>query len=461
MYNLKLVTALPAIFCSQIAIAQGIPPSVETEEDTLQVYVEGKKGNFPHKELHDLFQYTIPVNSIDTISIVSKNDSISFVVRPSDSLVFDVVRQRGKDTLHCVFTIVKKQEHAHFPEAYQRSHQGKTSIEVPKVYELVNIIYALTPTGKTDSDIIDKDTPYYDEVLAYFRKYDQELVISVFDSLLKADDYHVLKMDAYAFDFEGTEIEKSDVYNIVSWGNFNTLEPYSDLLEDFSKKSDFLSFYATHQPLYQGQIRTYRDTIDTHEMKLWLERNFPDTRYSSLKVIFSPLVSGNQSSCNFENNGFKELQAHVNYPYVGQWLRQYPPEIATLIRGNIVFTELNHGYINPESDKTIYSEEIRRAFQNMDKWIDKDKPAGNYDNPYACFNEYMNWALVCLRYTDYAHEEYLPELLANVENMMVEHRGFKKFTEFDQFLVRLYRDKKEEEVLADLYPQIVDWFVAN
>lgn len=461
MYNLKLAAVLPAIFCSQIAIAQSVLPSVETEEDTLQVYIEGEKGNFPHKELYTLFQYTIPVNSTDTISIVSENDSIAFAVKPPDSLIFDVVRQQGKDTLHCVFTVVEEQERAHFTEAYQQSHRGKTLIEIPKVYELVNIIYALTPTGKTDSDIVDKDIPYYDEVLAYFKKYDQELVVSVFDSLLKADNYHVLKMDAYAFNFEETKIEKSDIYNIVSWGNFNTLEPYLDLLEDFSKKSDFLSFYAMHQPLYQRQIKTYQDTIDTHEMKLWLERNFPDTEYNSFKVIFSPLVSGNQSSCNFEDNGFKELQAHVNYPYVGQWLRQYPPAMATLIRGNIVFTELNHGYINPESDKTIYSEDIQRAFQNMDKWINKGKPAGNYDNPYACFNKYMNWALVCLRYTDYAQEEYLPELLANIENMMVEYRGFKKFAEFDQFIVNLYQNRKEEEVLADLYPQIVAWFVAN
>lgn len=461
MYNLKLVTFLLAIFCLQIAVAQSALPSVKTEEDTLQVYVKGEKGNFPHQELHDLFRYTVLVNPTDTISIVSERDSIGFAVKPPDSLLFDVVRQQGKDTLHCVLTVAEEQQHAHFTEAYQQSHQGKTSIEIPKVYELINIIYALTSTGKTDSDIVDKDTPYYDEVLAYFKKYDQESVISVFDSLLKADNYHVLKMDAYAFDFEGTKIEKSDIYNIVSWGNFNTLEPYLDLLDDFSKKSDFLNFYAMHQPLYQRQIRTYQDTIDTHEMKLWLERNFPNTKYNSLKVIFSPLVSGNQSSCNFENNGFKELQAHVNYPYVGQWLQQYPSEMATLIRGNIVFTELNHGYINPESDKTIYSEGLRRAFQNIDKWIDKDKPAGNYDNPYTCFNEYMNWGLVCLRYTDYAREEYLPELLANIENMMVEYRGFKKFAEFDQFLVKLYQDKKEEKALADLYPQIIDWFVVN
>ena len=94
----------------------------------------------------------------------------------------------------------------------------------------------------------------------------------------------------------------------------------------------------------------------------------------------------------------------------------------------------------------------------MDRWAEEDKAAGSYDSPYACFNEYMNWALVSLRYVDYAQEEHLPKLLADVEDMMVERRGFKKFAEFDQFLVNLYQARKEGEVLADLYPQIVAWF---
>ena len=69
--------------------------------------------------------------------------------------------------------------------------------------------------------------------------------------------------------------------------------------------------------------------------------------------------------------------------------------------------------------------------------------------------------LVSLRYVDFAPVEYLPEMLANIENMMVKDRGFIKFAEFNQFLVELYKDRKNGEFLADMYPQIIDWFKEN
>ena len=451
-----------AILSTQAALAQAPIPSISTEEADLSVYIEGEKGNFPHQNLPNPFYYTLAITATDTLSIVSEQDSIAFVVEPETSMIFDVVRQMGKDTLHCIFTIVEKQEHAIFSKAYQRSHQGKTFVEIPQVYELVNIIYALTPNGKTDNDIVRQGTSYYDEVLAYFNGFDQHPVVNTFDSLLKTDNYHVIKMDAYAFDLtKSNNIKPSDIYNVVSWGEVNTLRPYVAQLEDFAQKTDFAAFYRSNQALYQAQIKTYQDTIDTQEMKLWLGRNFPDTQYNALKIIFSPLVNGNQSSTHFENDGFKELQAHVNYPYKGEWLQQYSPELIALLRGDIVFTELNHGYINPESEKEVYADDIRKAFQKMDDWIETDKPAGNYNSAYACFNEYMNWALVSLRYADHVQAEDLPGLVKGVEQMMVNNRGFKKFPEFNQFLLKLYQSRSKEQVLADLYPSIIDWFKQN
>jgi hypothetical protein len=73
----------------------------------------------------------------------------------------------------------------------------------------------------------------------------------------------------------------------------------------------------------------------------------------------------------------------------------------------------------------------------------------------------MNWALVCLRYADYAPKSEQARLIAQTENMMVNSRGFIKFAEFDQFLVKLYQNRKNGQVLADLYPEIVGWFEAN
>ena len=45
--------------------------------------------------------------------------------------------------------------------------------------------------------------------------------------------------------------------------------------------------------------------------------------------------------------------------------------------------------------------------------------------------------------------------------MMTERRGFPQFEAFDKFLVELYRNRKPDQTLADLYPQIIEWFEKN
>jgi hypothetical protein len=42
--------------------------------------------------------------------------------------------------------------------------------------------------------------------------------------------------------------------------------------------------------------------------------------------------------------------------------------------------------------------------------------------------------------------------------MMTKDRGFPRFAAFDAFLVDLYRNRKSEQTVAELYPQIIKWF---
>jgi hypothetical protein len=129
-----------------------------------------------------------------------------------------------------------------------------------------------------------------------------------------------------------------------------------------------------------------------------------------------------------------------------------------IFRGNIVFTEINHGYINPEADK--YADRVVKAISNRDRWVDKNRDRGYY-NGIASFNEYMNWALVSLRIVDYAPRDEQDKMIASIDRMMTERRGFPQFEAFDKFLVDLYRNKKPGQTVADLYPQIIEWFEKN
>jgi hypothetical protein len=285
------------------------------------------------------------------------------------------------------------------------------------------------------------------------------------DSALQqnSSNYFRLKMDAYAFHYSGKgKITPSSTYDRLSWGHRNTLRPYLKELEQFAKKSEFFTFYKKHQRVYQDQISCYRDSIDTADMVSWLRQNFPTTTYNAFKVIFSPLVSHNQSANWFEDNGFKEAQAHVNFPYIRPEAKaKWSQKVLNLTRGSIVFTEINHSFINPELDKYLQYPDFKTAFKNLDIWLDKSKAAGSYYDPAACFNEYMNWGLVNLYYADRVPEPELNALTENTAKNMQNNRGFKKFEEFNTFLLDLYRQRSPEETLADLYPQIISWFLRS
>jgi hypothetical protein len=279
---------------------------------------------------------------------------------------------------------------------------------------------------------------------------------------VKPGDYHALKMDAYAFEFQNEKIVQSNTYDRIGFSDSNFLRSFIPALQAFAIKSRFADFYAKHLPYYDGLITSYRDSIGVREMQKWLTVNFPSAKYDSFKIIFSPLVYENQSASRFEFDGFQEAQAHVNFPFHGtNEPKTFSKEASLVQDGSILFTELNHAFINPESEKPHYAERIAKAFANMATWNNPEKPAKYYESPYASFNEYMNWALVCLRYVDYAPKNEQARLIAQTENMMVNSRGFIKFAEFDQFLVKLYQNRKNGQVLADLYPEIVGWFEAN
>ena len=421
-----------------------------------------KRWNIDTRLKPDVSQIPVPIGKAVRVAFIAEKDSLVRTIRGNDVVDFVVLTPGGDSALTQIRGVVFT-EPAIFTKPYIQTHSGKTFVEIPDVYELINIVFALTDAGKKSADLIEKDTPYYKSVLANFSQYSSDRIVSVIDSLLKQDEsqYFPLKMDAYAYSLDSKGIiRQSPVYDRVSWGVANTLRPYLPLLQQFAKHSNFVHFYEQQRPFYDRLITSYRDSLGVTDMQTWLNRNFPSTKYQSFKIVFSPLVSGNQSANWFANNGFKEAQAHVNYPFDAGKNNAVSATATNLRRGNIVFTELNHAFINPEADK--YAKELTSAITNLDAWLAEGKPAKRaYNSVYACFNEYMNWGLVSLRYADAAPTNDLPLLQKRVEEMMVRYRGFKKFAEFNQFLVPLYQNRPAGTTVADLYPQIIQWFASQ
>jgi hypothetical protein len=397
------------------------------------------------------------------VTFTTDVESIGFDVEEGKQYDF-VIRFGGKDC-HTRIVGTRFTPPAVFDAAYRAAHRGKTFVEVPEVYELVNVAIAMTPTGIANHDLVYHDSEYYGRVRAWFDKFSGHPLLAALDSELSRnkDRYFPLKMNGYAFEFDGRDrIVQNPVYDRTAFSGErrNSLRPYLEMLQSFADASRFREFYRQSAATYEEQIRFFREVADVGEMRRWLDRNFPSSSgYGCYKILFSPLVAYNQSATWLESNGFQELQAHVNFPYTQDLKRSHAetlsPKAAVLFRGNIVFTELNHGYINPEADK--YADRVLAAVSDWAYWVDESKGPSYYPQM-AAFNEYMNWGLVSLRLLDYAPAEEVSGMIDRVDQMMVERRGFRRFREFDTFLTALYRARQPGQTVADLYPQIIEWF---
>jgi hypothetical protein len=464
-------TWLVIVYCllSVVVHAQEKLPTIRSYSSVISIQEgnEFKKNSWTltPEAKPDVYEAQLSNGKPQRVTFITDVESISFLVH--EGKTYDFIIKYNDALCYTRIVGVRLVPAAVFDKKYQETHRGRTFVEVPEVYELVNVAIAMTPIGIEDKNLVYKDSDYYKRVREWFDKYSNHPLLAALNDDLKKNynRYFTLKMNGYAFEFNDVnKIVQSKVYDRTGFRgeSANTLRPYLSALQSFADETNFREFYKENRETYESQIAFYRDTANIAEMKRWLDKNFPrSSDYDTYKIIFSPLVAYNQSTTWFDSNGFRELQPHVNFPYPGDVRRFFGKASEAgqnVFRGNIVFTEINHGYINPEADK--YADRVLKATSNRDRWIDKSKGPSYYGG-ISCFNEYMNWGLVSLRLVDYAPRDEQERMIAAVDRMMVRNRGFLQFEQFDKFLVDLYRSRPRGKTVADLYPQIIAWFEKN
>lgn len=377
---------------------------------------------------------------------------------PGQTRTFEVVH-RGT-ILTTAITAIFDRPAAKFGADYVAEFGGRTVVEVPEVYELMNIAIALTPTAISDADLVYRDSEYYRTVRTHFDRFASHPLIAKLDSALRAElsNYFPIKMNAYSLVFDQTgQIVRSPIYDRTGFNGVykNAALPFLDDLNSFASESDFRAFYAGQQAVYDREKTFFENEADVGGINEWLMREFPTVpAYSGIKVIFSPLVAYNQSLTTIEADGYRELQAHINYPY------DRSPGLTdkggVIQRSAVLFTEMNHGFVNPTTK--VYAAAVEAALSNRNLWANDHGAAANYPGAQLLFDEYMNWGLVGLYY----HDRMTPEDFAIAYPLIVENlqdgRGFRKFSTFQEYLLGLYTTRQQGQTIEALYPSIIQWF---
>lgn len=389
------------------------------------------------------------------VAFVSDVDSVAFNVKVGDTVRF-VVLYDGKEALTEIVGVPKN---VNFTKKYIQEHQGKFSVEVPEVHELANILVAISKIGQQDSNMVDMTTPYYKEVLAYFSPYKNHPIMDVVNqNITKVFDnesywyYYAMKMNACAYEFD----KKGNIKNagiIRKMGFSNSADPIIAnlaLIEDFARKSNFREFYKQHQPYYTELIEVYRKQNPITQQQAWLEEKF-GFAYGNYRVTFSPLVGGAHSTQSIEDNGFSQTVMFVRRADLKP---EYNEKVNEMRNTRVVFTEIDHNFVNPTSDK--YAKQIDEVFADRAKWVVESNGTSAYSSPYNVFNEYMTWSIYSLYCLDKFSAEDNATFIPLMENQMEQRRGFVRFGDFNQQLISLYKENPKIS-MDELYTAMLDW----
>lgn len=329
---------------------------------------------------------------------------------------------------------------------YILENRGKFFVTIPEILELTNIIIAITQKNLKEPYLVNDKTDYYKDVLKRFEKYkDNPAVEKIQFSKEMLSDYIRFRASSffYHFDKKG-RIDKYIDYPHIDSGFQKNLK----LIEEFAKKSNYISFYTDNQKYYNKLIEDYKSIIPVKKIWKWLEGNF-SSRYDTYYIVISPLINGIHNTIRFYNKGSKEC-----IMFVGAIDDTSIDKIEEALFTRAIFTEIDHNYVNPTTN--MFKQEVDNALGDFKKW-NKQK-YDNYDSSYLTFNEYVTWGTFLLFAYDSYEKSVFKEVKKKVVSQMVKQRKFIHFDKFADFYINLYIKEGDNSKIEDLYPTIIKWF---
>lgn len=452
-------------------------PTESVHPDTLWAADDSFRMQFIYASVPDEDIYTYAVSRRDTcdlgtdgthdlklqVSTLSDTLVIPYTNLPMAQVLYiPIASPKGKTVYRLHFNSTCNA----FTKEYVAAHDNTVEFEIPEVYELANIIWILSPKGIATTNI-DTTDAYYKRVKEYFKPHMNHPVFAKFNfpDSIKYDKYYDFRENSYTYKFCNDDVDSKLVcegpyYYVMGddWDNFTHM--FSDLLplvEDFAKQSTYRKFYKDNNAYYRQLIQRQEQLMPLRKMWTWLEAEFPASKFNSYKVVFSPLITGSHSTQNFSDyiggKLFREAVMFVCGPESRDADKKLTEEQKTGLQSGIVFTEIDHNYVNPASNK--YRKTIDSVLSNTKYWAES-KASGWYRSSIEIFNEYMTHSVFCLYIADNYDSATAAYVINKREELMVKWRGFTRFKEFNTALMEI-RERNRDERVVELYPEIIAW----
>src|SRR5690606_7612606 len=182
----------------------------------------------------DVYEARLINGEPHTVTFVTDVDKISFTVEEGKK--YDFIISHGGEMCYTQIVGTRFVPAAVFDNNYQDQFRGKTTIEVPEVYEMVNIAIALTPTALQDNGLVYKRSPYYQRMLTHFEPFKGHALVQALEEILmqNRDRYFSLKMNGYSFEFDSRgRIVRSKIYDRTGFSGeaSNSLLPFLEQID--------------------------------------------------------------------------------------------------------------------------------------------------------------------------------------------------------------------------------------
>lgn len=474
-----LLVTLVLIFSAQLSFGQDVeetfPKTLWCPDDIFLIkYKNDPVGDTFHVSRKDRNSPGINPELNDYVTFCYGKDSIR--LRYHNNIPYAHIfyvnfeSPKGKTTLRFHFNTL----FSYFSNDYGFKNRGNTQFDIPEVYELANIIWTLSATGQRAKDF-NEESDYYKKVKAFFGSHTDHPIFKYLDfaDSIAQSKYYEFRENSFAFNFQDSRPGSSNCKLLFNgpyyyvYGNeladsslFGKLLP---MVEDFAVKSDFRKFYKANTMYYTALIDRQRVMMPVKKMWTWLEEQFPKTKYNSYRVVFSPLIRGSHSTQNYlqdiaTQGVFREAVMFVCGPDRYDSKKELKEKQKEGLMSGIVFTEIDHNYVNPATNK--YSKLVDSIFSKRNTWAKQGNGSDFYNNGMSVFNEYMTHAVFCLYILDSYDKTTADLVISYRETMMVDRRNFIKFREFNKELVKIRKEHAGMK-LAELYPFILNWCKAQ
>jgi len=362
--------------------------------------------------------------------------------RSASDVVFTPVTN-GVDTAYLALNFYENAPH--FSPEYQARNRGKVQLDIPPVYELVHIAFALTAYGgEKGSSLINKDTYYYRQMIRHFQPYRDHPLIQHLQLEMKTRGsrsvFRDLTQHSMGLNVIRGQISSSEIYprsyRISPW--------WGDLfqqLKDFADQTDYWDFYRDQQGYYRKLLHEQEQFLPIGELWAWLEKIFPD-KVEGCQIIFSPLTGEITGIVSQSLPQYHELLLFVDAP--GALLQQdHSYEYKRGVRLMSVAGDLIAFYL--DGSVQDLQAVIKNHFSSRSRWISGEVSAA----PEEIFRTYMSHSLFCL----YLEERFPPDLSRRLrqalEDQMLDE-GYIRFYAFSREFLSFYEQNKGQKKAPEI-----------